>query len=105
MGLFMREYDIYIPMIQNDGSASDPAAINGIKEELAEAFGGYTYFRQRNEGVWNFGGVTFRDEVTILRVLGNGRSNFDMASFKQKTEAILRQKTILIVARDVSVIE
>lgn len=101
----MREYDIYIPLIQNDGSPSDPAIIDGIKEELAAAFGGYTYFRQRNEGVWTFGGVTFREEVTIIRVLDNGQSNFDLSSFKQKTETSLCQKTILIVAHEVSVIE
>ena len=31
-----------------------------------------------SEGAWRMGGVTFRDEVTIVRVLDDGSAKFDM---------------------------
>jgi hypothetical protein len=100
----MQEYEIYLPMTYNDGSQVDPEIIQRIKDTLAAQFGGYTYLRQRNEGVWKIGGVTFRDEITLLRVLDNGGTAFDMADFKRQIERLLRQNTVLIVARPISIV-
>jgi hypothetical protein len=101
----MREYDIYLPAAQSDGKDVDPEKLREIKQRLAEAFGGYTYFKTRNEGVWRMGGVTFRDEITVIRVLDEGASVFDMGRFKQELERELVQESVLIVAREVTVIE
>ena len=100
----MIEYDVYLPARTNDGEMIDPAVIDGIKSELVKAFGGYTHFTNRSEGVWRIGGVTFRDEVTIVRVLDDGTAKFDMAAFQRSTEAALRQEQLLIVAREVRVV-
>ena len=100
----MQEYEIYLPTTHNDGSAVDPAEIERVKATLTTAFGGYTHFNQRSEGAWRMGGVTFRDEVTIVRVLDDGTSGFDMKAFKTQLEAALRQDTVLIVAREVRTI-
>lgn len=97
----MREYDIYLPMKHNDGSEVDPAVIAGIKAKLVKAFGGYTHLNTRAEGVWRTGGVTFRDEVTIARVLDDGSSGLDMESFRKELETALRQDSVLIVEREV----
>ena len=100
----MKEYEIYFPTAYNDGTPIDPAVIERFKAMLGKVFGGYTHLRQRSEGAWSVGGVMFRDEVTIVRVLDDGHRYFDMATFKHAVEHDLRQQSILIVQRDVSVI-
>ena len=50
------------------------------------------------------GGVTFRDEVTIVRVLNDGTKDFDMSGFKSSLEATLKQESVLIVERTVAVV-
>jgi len=100
----MREFEIYLPMATNDGTPVDPAAIQRIKDTLVRAFGGYTHLDQRFEGVWRMGGVTFRDDVTIVRVLDDGTASFDMTAFKTSIEKALAQEQVLIIARDVRVV-
>lgn len=100
----MKEYEIYLPTKHNDGSAIDPAEIDRVKGQLAKAFGGYTHLQQRSEGAWSMGGVTFRDEVTIVRVLNDGTKDFDMSGFKSSLEATLKQESVLIVERTVAVV-
>lgn len=100
----MKEYEIYLPTAHNDGSPTDPKEIERLKSSLAKAFGGYTHLRQRSEGAWSMGGVMFRDEVTIVRVLDDGTAQFDMVAFKKSVEEALQQKSILIVERTVNVV-
>jgi len=100
----VREYEIYLPTKQNDGKPVDSSAIERLKHELAKAFGGYTHLRQRSEGTWSMGGVMFRDEVTILRVLDHGTAHFDMRAFKKTAEIVLKQESVLIVERTVNVV-
>ena len=101
----MREFEIYLPTKHNDGTDVDPAEITRIKATLSKAFGGYTHLDQRSEGVWRMGGVMFRDEVTIVRVLDDGSSGFDMAAFRSELETVLKQDNVLIVTRDVGIVE
>ena len=101
----MLEYEIYLPTTYNDDSPVDAEVVDGLKRKLVEAFGGYTHQRSRSEGAWKLGGVVFRDEVTILRVLDDGSAKFDMRGFKKEIETSLRQETILIVEREVRVFE
>lgn len=100
----MRELEIFLPATLNDGSPIDAAEITRIKETVLKAFGGYTHLDHRFEGAWRVGGVTLRDEVTILRVLDDGRASFDLAGFKRTIEAALGQATVLVIARDVQVL-
>ena len=100
----MREYDIYIPVARNDGSPIDPEHVRRIKDLLTDAFGGFTHLNQSSEGVWKVGGFTFRDEVTIMRVLDDGRSDLDMTLLKKRLEGELEQKSVLIVQRMVEVV-
>src|SRR5262245_48837417 len=100
----MRELEIYLPTMTNDGTPVDAAAIQGIKDTLVKAFGGYTHLDQRFEGAWRMGGVTFHEHVTIVRVLDDGSTNFDLASFKASIEVALKQQQVLIIARDVLVL-
>lgn len=100
----MKEYEIYLPTTHNDGSPTNSAEIERLKAMLAKAFGGYTHLRQRSEGAWSMGGVMFHDEVTIVRVLDDGSAGFDMTAFKKSVEQALRQESVLIVERTVSVV-
>lgn len=97
----MQEYEIYLPTSLNDGTPVDGEAIQRIKDTLAKTFGGYTHLNQRSEGVWHMGGVTFRDEVTIVRVLDDGSTKFDWVAFKKEIETALRQEAVLIISREV----
>jgi hypothetical protein len=97
----MQEVEIYLPTRHNDGTEVDPAVIERIKATLTKAFGGYTHLNHRNEGAWRIGGVTFFDEVTIVRVLDDGSADFDLRAFKRQLEAELKQETVLIVSREV----
>lgn len=98
----MQEYEIYLPTTLNDGTPVDGAKIERIKETLMKAFGGYTHLKHRSEGAWRMGGVTFRDEVTIVRVLDDGTVTFDMTAFKKSIEAALDQDMVLIISRQVA---
>src|SRR6187402_1080051 len=98
----MQEYEIYLPTARNDGTPVEAAKIEEIKESLVKVFGGYTHLNQRSEGAWRMGGVTFRDEVTIVRVLDDGFAHFDMPAFKKSIESVLQQETVLIISRQVT---
>lgn len=101
----MTEYEIYLPTAENDGTPVDARVVDRLKQSLADAFGGYTHQQSRSEGVWKLGSVVFRDEVTIVRVLDDGSSGFDMRAFKGEVETALRQESVLIVEREVRVFE
>ena len=102
--MHMREFEIYLPTTMNDGTPVDAAKIQLVKDKLVKAFGGYTHFSHQSEGVWCMGGVTFRDGVTIVRVIDDGSANFDMAGFRKSIEASLKQEHVLIISRQVAVV-
>ena len=98
----MQEYEIYLPTTLKDGTPVEAAKIQGIKDSLVKAFGGYTHLNHRSEGAWRMGGVTFHDEVTIVRVLDDGSAHFDMTAFKKSIETALQQEAVLIIRRQVA---
>jgi hypothetical protein len=98
----MREFDIYLPSTFPDGKPIGSARIQKIKQTLVDAFGGYTHFPQKSQGAWKMGGVTFHDEVTVIRLLDDGSAHFDMQQFKKSLEVDLQQEAVLIVSREVT---
>ena len=102
----MREYELYVPLRDNDGRTIDQEKLTGLKRRLVEEFGGLTHFPQENEGLWKVGSFTFRDEIVIYRVLAGERAKSEQF-FQQLKEHLKRdwgQEDVLIVARDVSVV-
>ena len=100
----MKEYDLFIPI-----GAKIPAKqrkLSRLKKELTRAFGGLTYFPHTNEGLWRLGGVTFRDEIIILRVISNNatKSQRYLKQLKARLTREWRQQEILIIARPVETI-
>lgn len=102
----MKEYELFVPLTHNDGSPVDPQILVELRERLLERFGGLTFFPQRNEGFWTFGGVTYRDEIVVYRVLTahtrSARKFF--RNLKEKLKRDLDQEEILIVEKDAEVL-
>jgi hypothetical protein len=100
------EYDIFLPLTHNDGSHVPPEKIAALKQRLQTQFGGLTFFPQRNEGTWNIGGTTFRDEIVIIRVLSAEvrESREFFRALKEELKADLDQQELLIVERKVEML-
>lgn len=99
----MKEYDVYLPLSFNDGRPVPDEQIQRFKKLLLDQFGGLTHFPQENEGLWKFGGITFRDKVVILRVLAGDpvQASGFFKEFRQAVQRELKQTELLIVERDV----
>jgi hypothetical protein len=46
----VKEYDIFLPLADNDGEPIEPAKFRQLQDTLAAQFGAYTYFPRPNEG-------------------------------------------------------
>jgi hypothetical protein len=100
------EYDLFVPVFAANGRKVSQSLLRSLREELLEHFGGLTLFRQRNLGLWKFGRYLYRDEIVILRVVTEnvraGRAFFRVT--KQKLEARLEQKSILVIERRIGLV-
>lgn len=102
----MKEYELYVPLTHNDGSPVDPERLVQLREQLLQQFGGLTFFPQRNEGFWTFGGVTYRDEIVIYRIL-TGETRKARRFFREIKEQLKRdldQEEILIVEKEADIL-
>jgi len=99
----VKEYDIFVPLYFNDGSPIEALKFQRLQAELLENFEGLTFFPQPNEGFWKLGGVTYRDEIVIYRVLTNRvrSARRFLSRLKQRLKHELQQEEILIIERDV----
>ena len=64
----VKEYEIYVPLSYNDGSAIEPRKFQQLQKRLVKEFEGLTFLPQPNQGIWKMGGVTYHDEIIIYRV-------------------------------------
>ena len=85
----MKEYELYVPLSHNDGTRVDPELLVNVRDQLLTQFGGLTFFPQRNEGFWTFGGVTYRDEIVIYRILTD-RTRMARRFFRELKEKLKR---------------
>ena len=102
----MREYELYVPLNDNDGRPIEPDKLARLKRRLVLEFGGLTYFPQENEGVWKVGAFTFRDKVVILRVLSNDAVQAEafLIGLKEDIRREWQQADVLIVSREVGTV-
>ena len=47
----MKEYDIFVPLYYNDGTAIESAKFQELQARLLERFEGLTYFPQPQSGI------------------------------------------------------
>jgi hypothetical protein len=102
----VKEYDIFIPLYYNDGTPIEPAKFQELQARLLERFEGLTYFPQPNQGFWKFGGMTYRDEIVIYRVITRDadKSREFLARLKGQLIQEFEQEEILIVEREVGLL-
>ena len=102
----MREYELYLPLNDNDGHPIEPDRIRALKRRLVLEFGGLTYFPQENEGVWKVGAFTFRDKIVILRVLASDLEKAEafLTALKEDIRREWQQADVLIVSREVGTV-
>jgi len=98
----VKEYDIYVPLTYNDGSPIESRKLVRLRERLLEQFSGLTFFPQRNDGFWKFGGVTYRDEIVIYRVFATSvaPARRFLRKLKEELKKELKQEEILIVEKE-----
>ena len=99
----MKEYDIFVPLYYNDGSPIEAVRFQRLQKLRLDHFDGLTYFPQPNEGFWQMGGITYRDEIVVYRVLTSrvSAARRFLSMLKAQLKKDLRQEEILIVERDV----
>lgn len=99
----MKEYDLFLPLYYNDGTAVEPSKFFSLEERLVAEFNGLTVFPQPNRGYWRMGGVTYRDEIIIYRVVASNQraARRYLRQLKEELKRDLQQEEILIVERDV----
>jgi hypothetical protein len=99
----VKEYDIFVPLYFNDGSPIESVKFQRLQAELLDHFDGLTYFPQPNEGFWKLGGLTYRDEIVIYRVLTSRTraARRFLSHLKQRLKLEREQEEILIIERDV----
>jgi hypothetical protein len=102
----VKEYDIFVPLFYNDGSAIEPAKFQELQHWLLERFEGLTYFPQANHGIWKFGDITYRDEIVIYRVISqeSDSSRVYLRNLKERLKQEFQQLDILIIERDVGLL-
>jgi len=102
----VKEFDIYVPLQHNDGSPVEQRRLRDLQVRLLEYFDGLTYFPQPNEGYWRMGGVIYRDEIVIYRVVTAkpGRARRFLTQLKKELKRTLRQEDIFITERDIDIL-
>ena len=100
----MKEYDLFLPLTDNDGQPFSARMFRAVQSELLSQFGGVTFFPQPSEGQWEAGGVTYRDEIVIYRVITPhaGKARRFLRTYKEKLKREFNQLEILIIERDVA---
>lgn len=100
----MREFDLFIPLNYNDGTAVEGAKLQWLQRRLLDHFAGLTFFPQPNEGWWKLGSATYRDEIVIYRVLASDAADARafLRALKSELKAALQQEEILIIERRVA---
>jgi hypothetical protein len=99
----VKEFDIFIPLFDNEGTRFKSVLYQNLQVRLLEYFNGLTFFPQPNEGFWRVGDATYRDEVVVYRVLTekSRAARRYLSSLKEELKRIFRQEEILIVQRNV----
>jgi hypothetical protein len=69
----VHEYDLFLPLFYNDAKPIEATKFQALQKRLLDQFGGLTFFPQPNQGIWTMGGVVYRDEIVIYRVLAMRR--------------------------------
>ena len=92
---------LLLPLYDNEGRAFGAEALNRVRDELAERFGGVTAFRRSPaEGVWDEGGEVTRDRIVILEVMTGALERAWWAEYRAELERRFRQEKLVVRATE-----
>jgi hypothetical protein len=96
----MHVIEILLPLRDNEGTPFPRAALDRVRHELTEQFGGVTaHLRAPAAGAWKDGdGDVARDDVVIVEVMAEDLDRGWWADYRRDLEARFRQDEILIRA-------
>jgi hypothetical protein len=87
---------LLLPLFDNEGRAFGRQAYDGVRDELAERFGGVTAFRSSPaEGVWREGGEVSRDAVVVYEVMVDELERDWWSAYRARLEARFRQEKLI----------
>ena len=93
--------ELLLPLYDNEGRAFGEEALNRVRDELAERFGGVTAFRRSPaEGVWDEGGEMSRDQVVVLQVMAGALERAWWAEYRAELERRFRQEKLVVRATE-----
>ena len=88
--------ELLLPLYDNEGRAFGAEALNRVRDELAERFGGVTAFsRAPAEGVWEEGGEVTRDQVVVFEVMADELERRWWSDYRAELERRFRQDKIV----------
>jgi hypothetical protein len=91
--------ELLLPLYDNEGRAFGAEALDRVRDELAEKFGGVTAFRRAPaEGVWKEGGEESRDRVVIFEVMSDALEREWWRKHRAELERRFRQEKIIVRA-------
>ena len=96
----MHVIEILLPLCDNDGKPFPHAALDRVRHELTERFGGVTaHLRAPAAGAWkDDDGDVASDDVVIVEVMADELDRGWWADYRRELETRFRQDEILIRA-------
>jgi hypothetical protein len=98
----MHVIEILLPLRDNEGTPFPRAALDRVRQELTERFGGVTaHLRAPAAGAWKDDeGDVARDDVVIVEVMADSLDRGWWSGYRRDLEARFRQDEILIRATE-----
>ncbi|MBS4028114.1 MAG: hypothetical protein KGZ58_05680 [Ignavibacteriales bacterium] len=103
-----KQYEIYLPILYNDGTEIETGKFDTIEQELVEQFGGVTAMQRQFplKGMWKGERQTYLDKIVVFTVVdfrGSVGQDF-FTHYKEELKQRFQQEEILITAHDLTVI-
>ncbi|HEV2864670.1 MAG TPA: hypothetical protein VGX48_26965 [Pyrinomonadaceae bacterium] len=93
--------ELLLPLYDNEGRAFGAEALNRVRDELAERFGGVTAFRRSPaEGAWDEGGAVSIDQIVIFEVMAGALERAWWADYRAELERRFRQEKLVVRATE-----
>ena len=101
-----RRYDIYLPLLYNDGTSIEEEKFVQVQKELFRQFGGLTSIKRDFplRGIWGNETTVYEDEIIILTVIDSSGNLEETEQFITEYKEMLKirfeQEEIFITGQD-----
>ncbi len=101
----MHLIQILLPLKDNEGQAFGKELFTGVRNDLAEHFGGVTtYMRAPATGMWEDGGEQIKDDVVIYEVMVDRLEREFWRLYRLELQEMFRQDLIVMRAQKIDVL-